>query len=414
MNGKTILLLLSFLNPLMIFSTVQQLPNTECQSSLRLKHLDQTLDSALHFLEQVKTEGGWSKIAVVQKSLAKGDSGKVILALRRRLNEQGIHAVDTGEVFDEPLASAIRKFQCLHGLVPDGKVGRETLYEMNLSVEERISMIKANLEKVKRLLRPDHERLALINIPSFVVYVFEQGEMVFSSKVVVGKNNTRTAEFGAEMNEVVLNPYWEIPPSILQKEILPALKRDPGYLERNHMVWKGNRLRQRPGPDNALGMIKFLFPNPFNMYLHDTPSKELFKKEKRAFSHGCIRVADPLKLAVFALSGTEWQDEKAIQAALLKVTDKRIFMEQKIHVEVTYLTAFVDGNGDLNFRRDLYQKQLNTVKMPKKSLVAELFGNLYCSAFVHQTLHHEYFCRKHQLQANQRRFRANFCPFRHS
>jgi murein L,D-transpeptidase YcbB/YkuD len=185
--------------------------------------------------------------------------------------------------------------------------------------------------------------------------------------VVVGKNNTRTAEFGAEMNEVVLNPYWEIPPSILQKEILPALKRDPGYLERNHMEWKGNRLRQRPGPDNALGMIKFLFPNPFNMYLHDTPSKELFKKEKRAFSHGCIRVADPLKLAVFALSGTEWQDEKAIQAALLRVTDKRISMEQKIHVEVTYLTAFVDGNGDLNFRRDLYQKQLNTVKMPKKS-----------------------------------------------
>ena len=367
MNGKTILLLLSFLNPLLVFATVQQLPNTECQSSLRLKHLDQTLDSALHFLEQVKTEGGWSKIAVVQKSLAKGDSGKVILALRKRLNEQGIHAGNTGEVFDEPLASAIRKFQCLHGLVPDGKVGRETLYEMNVSVEERISMIKANLEKVKRLLRSDHERLALINIPSFVVYVFEQGEMAFSSKVVVGKNNTRTAEFGAEMNEVVLNPYWEIPPSILQKEILPALKRDPGYLERNHMEWKGNRLRQRPGPDNALGMIKFLFPNPFNMYLHDTPSKELFKKEKRAFSHGCIRVADPLKLAVFALSGTEWQDEKAIQAALLKVTDKRISMEQKIHVEVTYLTAFVDGNGDLNFRRDLYQKQLNTVKMPKKS-----------------------------------------------
>jgi len=125
-------------------------------------------------------------------------------------------------------------------------------------------------------------------------------------------------------------------------------------------------LRQRPGPDNALGMIKFLFPNPYNMYLHDTPAKDLFSKEKRAFSHGCIRVADPMKLAVFALSGTEWEDSTAIRSTLEKETDKRLVLQSKIHVEVTYLTAFVDGNGNLNFRRDLYKKQLIPPKIPKK------------------------------------------------
>ena len=329
--------------------------------------MDKSLDSALYFLEQVKKEGGWGKLGIRKRSIGKGDSGVLILTLRSRLNKQGINVVDSGRVFDESLAAAVRKFQCLHGLVPDGKVGRETIYEMNVSVDERISMIRANQLRVKRLMRSNYDRLALINIPSFVVYVFEHGEMIFSSKVVVGKNNTRTAEFGAEMNEVVLNPYWEIPNSILKKEIIPDLKRDPGYLEKNHMEWNGDRLRQRPGPDNALGMIKFLFPNPYNMYLHDTPSKELFTKEKRAFSHGCIRVADPMKLAIFALSGTEWQNEMLIRSALLSEIDKRIPMEQKIHVEVTYLTAFVDGNGDLNFRRDIYQKQLNAVKMPKKN-----------------------------------------------
>jgi len=367
MIGKISILLLSFQLPLNILSAVAQQPTVECPSTLQIEDMDQSLDSALHFLEQVKQDGGWGKIGMPKKSIGKGDSGKIILSLRSRLIKQGINVADTGRVFDESLAWAVRKFQCLHGLVPDGKVGRETINEMNISVEDRISMIRANMSRVKQLISSEHDRLALINIPSFIIYVFEHGELVFSSKVVVGKNNTRTAEFGAEMNEVILNPYWEIPNSILKKEIIPDIKRDPGYLERNHMEWKGDRLRQRPGPDNALGMIKFLFPNPYNMYLHDTPSKELFTKEKRAFSHGCIRVADPMKLAVFALSGTQWQDEKVIQSALLNEKDKRIPMDKKIHVEVTYLTAFVDGNGDLNFRRDLYQKQLNAVKMPKKN-----------------------------------------------
>jgi murein L,D-transpeptidase YcbB/YkuD len=367
MIGEILWLLLSLLHPLLSFSSDQEQINGECQASLQIKELAQSLDSALQFLEQVKKEGGWGKIGLSKKSLEKGDSGKVILSLRSRMNKQGIHVMDTGRVFDESLASAIKKFQCLHGLLADGKVGRETVYELNVSIEQRISMIRANQERVSRISRFDHERLALINIPSFRVYVFEGGKMVFSSKVVVGKNNTQTAEFGAEMNAVILNPYWEIPNSILSKEILPDMKKDPSYLERNHMEWSGDRLRQRPGPDNALGMIKFLFPNPYHIYLHDTPSKELFTKEKRAFSHGCIRVADPMKLAVFALAGTEWEDSTAIQASLLRESDKRISIDKKIHVEVTYLTAFVDGNGDLNFRRDLYQKQLKTVKMPKKS-----------------------------------------------
>jgi murein L,D-transpeptidase YcbB/YkuD len=364
--GKIAILQLLFHLPMMTFSAIRQQPVIECVASMRLKEMDKSLDSALQFLELVKKEGGWKNIGIPKKSIKIGDSGNTITDIKDRLQKQGIKSVDSNKIFDESLASAIKKFQCLHGLIPDGKVGRETIHEMNVSVEERITMIRANLERVKRLIASDHVRLALINIPSFVVYVFEQGEMVFSSKVVVGKNNTQTAEFEAEMNAVILNPYWEIPNSILLKEILPDMKKDPTYLERNHMEWVGDRLRQRPGPDNALGMIKFLFPNPYNMYLHDTPAKDLFSKEKRAFSHGCIRVADPMKLAVFALSGTEWEDSTAIRSTLEKETDKRLVLQSKIHVEVTYLTAFVDGNGNLNFRRDLYKKQLIPPKIPKK------------------------------------------------
>ena len=325
------------------------------------------MDSAMHALEQVKEDGGWTKIYSNNRIIEQGDSGKTVVLIRRRLMKQGIITEGDEAKFDEGLKNAILKFQCLHGLKADGKVGSATMKELNVSVDDRLSMLRNNQSTIKKLIAAHHERLVLINVPAFMVHVFDHDSMVFSSKVVVGKYNTRTAEFGAEMNAVVLNPYWDIPNSILRKEILPEIRKDPDYLERNHMEWQGKRLRQRPGPDNALGMIKFLFPNPFNMYLHDTPSKELFSRENRAFSHGCIRIEDPMRLAVFALVGTPWNNAELIYTELMNTKEKSIPLERKIWVEVTYLTAFVDGQGNLNFRRDLYQKRLNQGKNPKKN-----------------------------------------------
>lgn len=337
----------------------------ECHVTLRIAGLSHSLDSAMLFLQEMQKKGGWEKISTHGRRLNQGDTGKLIRQLRERLNMQGIALTD-GAVFDDAVLYAIKKFQCLHGLTPDGRLGKETLRELNINIEERIKIIQTNIQRASRLSSLEHEQFCIINIPAFMLHVFENKRPVMNSKVVVGKRQNQTAEFSAVMTEVVLNPFWDIPESILKKEILPEWRKDPTYLERNHMEWSGGNLRQRPGPDNALGKIKFLFPNPYHMYMHDTPARHLFEKENRAFSHGCIRVAEPMALASFVLRGTEWADEDKFQEALIKEETKRIPLHGKVHVQLVYLTAFVDEQGNLNFRRDLYQKQLNTLKMAKK------------------------------------------------
>ena len=347
-------------------NTIQQerFGEDECPVTLHITDLSRSLDSAILFLENIQRQGGWKKISLQGRLLQQGDTGKLIRQLRERLNRQGIVLAET-EVFDDELLFAIKKFQCLHGLIPDGKVGRETLRELNVGLEERIMNIRSNLSKAKKISTIKNDRLCIINIPAFMLHVFENKKLVMNSKVVVGKLQNRTAEFGAWMNEVVLNPYWDIPESILNKEILPEWRKDPSYIDRNHMEWSGGRLRQRPGPDNALGRIKFIFPNPYNMYMHDTPARYLFEKEIRAFSHGCIRVEKPMELAAFLLRGSEWAEEQQLREVLLKEEEKRIPIKEKVWVELVYLTAFVDEQGDLNFRRDLYQKGVKPLKKAK-------------------------------------------------
>jgi murein L,D-transpeptidase YcbB/YkuD len=259
----------------------------------------------------------------------------------------------------ESLDQAVRDFQERHGLEVDGVVGPKTLAALTAPVSEHIHQLELNLERLRWLPRDIGRRHVLVNIAGFWLRAVEDGRVALESKVIVGKPYTRTPMFSASMTRVVFNPYWYVPNSIATKEIAPKLRRDPGYLARNHYEHipgrSGLALRQRPGPDNALGRIKFLFPNRFNVYLHDTPSRSLFERTVRTFSHGCMRVEKPLELGDWVLEGTEWTPE-ALRAAIDSGRNREIALERSIPVHVAYWTAWVDDAGVLQMRGDVYDR----------------------------------------------------------
>jgi L,D-transpeptidase YcbB len=198
------------------------------------------------------------------------------------------------------------------------------------------------------------------------LHIFENGKPVWKTNVVVGKNLTQTVIFKGNISQIILNPYWNVPNSILQKEILPALRRNPGYLQRNNMEMVDGRVRQKPGINNALGKIKFLFPNSYSIYLHDTPAKSLFGETKRAFSHGCIRVDNPKKLALYILKNDSSWTLNKIDSIQATSNEFKIQVKPALPVYITYFTAWVNSNGELNFRNDLYNLD--------EKLSKEIFG----------------------------------------
>ncbi len=205
--------------------------------------------------------------------------------------------------------------------------------------------------------------LIVVNIPEFVLHLYEGHEKVFDMDVVVGKEGHNTTIFTGNLNEIVFSPYWNIPESIVKKEILPAIERNSYYLEEHNMKQTGTEdsvpvIRQRPGPDNSLGGVKFLFPNSFDIYFHDTNTKELFKQDKRAFSHGCIRLSEPQKMAQYLLRDqSEWTPEK-IEEAMNQDEPQSVILKKPTPVLITYFTAWVNENNQLNFREDIYSHDI--------------------------------------------------------
>jgi murein L,D-transpeptidase YcbB/YkuD len=241
-------------------------------------------------------------------------------------------------------------------LLADGIVGKNTILTMNVSVAERIKQIMVNMERCRWLPIKNEGDYVLVNIPAFSLQVFNADSLVFECEAIVGKETNKTAIFKGMIKYVVFNPYWNVPDQILKKEIIPALSRNSNYLEKHNMEWYDGRLRQLPGPDNALGAIKFLFPNPFDIYLHDTPAKGLFKEQRRAFSHGCIRISAPHRLANYLLRNhVGWSTQK-MDDLLSSSNEEYVKLDKEVPVYILYLTAFGDHQGNLNFREDLYQK----------------------------------------------------------
>lgn len=312
----------------------------------------------------IQTGIGWKQIKAGKKSYGIGDSSKVIADIREHLFLVGDLSANNGSpVYDHELEESIKKFQQRYGLTEDGVIGKSFIEELNYPLEKRIEQLIVNMERCRWLplaLRKDY---IVVNIPEYSFHAFENDTLTWSMKVVVGTELNKTAVFTGMMNNVVFSPYWNVPASILNKEILPAIRRNSNYLNRNHMEWNGKSVRQKPGPWNALGKVKFLFPNSHSIYLHDTPSKSLFSRDQRAFSHGCIRVEYPRRLAIYVLRHQpEWTEEK-IDEAMNAEKEKYVKINQPIPVIITYLTAWVDPKGQLNFRKDIYKRDSRLAKM---------------------------------------------------
>lgn len=305
--------------------------------------------------------GGWPVINTTKKTIKKGSSGPEIAVIKRRLQISGdLAGNDTSQVFNDTLETGVKNFQVRHGYTPDGIITAALLKDMNVPAEQRLQQILMNMDRMRWVAADPKGNLIVVNIPEFVLHMYENGKKEFDMDVVVGKEGHNTMMFNGDLNTVVFSPYWNVPPSIVRNEILPAMNRNPGYLGSQNMEITGNEdglpsIRQRPGGKNALGRVKFLFPNSFNIYFHDTPSKSLFNKDKRAYSHGCIRLSDPVKMANYVLRNQpEWTPEK-IEEAMNSGVEKFVKVKNPIPVVVTYYTAWVDENGQLNFREDIYE-----------------------------------------------------------
>lgn len=341
------------------------------------------LRAALGHYREIANQGGWPEIPVGTK-LTPGDRSGIVPLLRRRLEISADYA--PGDVieqhwYDPPLVDAVRHFQARHGLTPDGILGKGTLAALNVGAAERVRQLEVNLERWRWLPRELGERFILVNIAAFHLYVVDAGEQVLDMKVVAGKPYRRTPVFSGLMTYLVLNPYWNVPRTIAVEDFIPQMRKNPDYLPRlgikTYRGWgaealeidprainwstasKSNfpyNLRQEPGELNALGQIKFMFPNAHDVYLHDTPARELFLKESRSFSSGCIRLERPLDLAAYLLKGSTIGTREALENALQREKAKSIRLPSAFPVHLLYWTAWVDRDGTLQFRPDIYDR----------------------------------------------------------
>jgi len=343
------------------------------------------LRQALVTYRGIMAGGGWPTVPDGEV-LKLGSSGPRVAALRERLTITGdLTAPGPADpaVFDEGLDAGVKHFQERHGIDPDGKVGPSSIEELNVPVEARINQIRATLERVRWVFRDIPGDYLIVDIAGFHAFLVEEGEPIWSTRVQVGKPYHATPVFKDTMRYLDFNPTWTIPPGILRNETLPRIRKDPDYLSRNNMSvvtnagkivdpstidWAATAtkgfpymIRQEPGPHNALGRVKFMFPNKYMVYLHDTPSKGLFARTERAFSHGCIRTENPFDLATLLLDDQGW-DRARVDQVVASKKNTRVNLDEPITVMLLYWTAQSDAEGTVFFRRDVYDRDAPIIK----------------------------------------------------
>jgi L,D-transpeptidase YcbB len=334
-------------------SFIEPLP---AQYGLLKKHLKK-----YRMMEQKKI---WEPIRADRKKYVLGDTGLAVTRIRKKLYQTGDLEYDNGShIFDQGLIDAVKRFQFRYGMKEDGVVGANVIKEMDKPLSIRIRQILVNMERTRWMGSDPKGDHLMVNIPQFQLMVYEQDTLSWSCKVVVGKEANQTAIFQGSLKYIVFSPYWNVPPGIMTKEILPELRKNPNYLERLDMEWHGDGIRQRPGPSNALGRVKFLFPNSFNMYLHDTPAKSMFELDKRAFSHGCIRVSEPRRLAIHLLKGDPVWTTSRIDSAMNSRQEKYVTLKHPVPVSIVYFTAWADDRGRIHFRDDIYDRDQRLMDM---------------------------------------------------
>jgi murein L,D-transpeptidase YcbB/YkuD len=340
------------------------------------------LRKALHRYRKIAEQGGWHRVPK-GVNLSPGDRSLRVPFLRDRLIFSGDYTPPSppGELdlYDPQLVEAVQRFQARHGLKPDGIVGRKTLAALNVSAGARVRQIEANMERWRWLPRNLGDHFILVNIPAFRLYLVDGDKRILDMKVVVGKPYRHTPVFTARMTYLVINPYWEVPREIAVEEFIPKMQKDPKYLSRlgitvfrgwgadarevdpSTINWKNlsekyfpYHLRQDPGDLNPLGHIKFMFPNPYAVYLHDTPTRQLFLKENRSFSHGCIRVEKALDMASYLLKDTALGNREVLESTIREGETFSVRLPRPFPVYILYWTAWPDDEGAVQFRCDIY------------------------------------------------------------
>lgn len=355
------------------------------------------LMEALARYRQITSAGGWPEVPEGVGDEV-GESGAGVAALRQRLIAEGdaeetrLARADSGaaDVFDENLKQAVQHFQARHSIDTDGAVGPATLEQLNTSAATRVQQIRLNLDQWRWLPRELGERYILVNVAGFEMELVENDSVLIAMNVVVGQEGWETPIFRDTLESIVVNPYWNVPASIEADETLPALRRDPSYLASNNMeVLAGDRVvdaasvnwsqvsssnsysfRQKPGPGNALGQVKFLFPNQNNVYLHDTPAGALFSESSRAFSHGCIRVEKPLELARILMDRVTDRSSADLDDLLGRSTEQWIRVTDPVPVYVMYFTAWAGRDGTMRFHPDVYERNQRLDEQTKRALRA--------------------------------------------
>ncbi len=353
---------------------------------------------ALADYRELAAAGGWPSVAE-GPTLKPGATDERVATIARRLAVTADIAdaapYTSSAVYDEALEAGVRKFQARHGLDSDGVIGPATLRAMNVPVESRIEQLRLNLERARWVFDSLSDNFIIVNIAGFRAYVVRDTNIVWQTQVQVGRSYHQTPVFRDEMKYVVFNPTWTVPYSIATKEMLPRIKKDPTYfdtrdfdikdrsgalIDPKSIDWsslsRGNfpyTFVQRPGPRNALGRVKFIFPNEHSVYLHDTPSKALFGRAERAFSHGCVRVQNPFDLAEVLLGSDGWDQDK-IKATLDSLETKTVYLPEALPVLLLYWTADIGQTGDVHFYTDVYERDARITKAMAAPFKAELPG----------------------------------------
>lgn len=331
---------------------------------------------------------------VYSKTIKPGDTAELFCSITDRLKLLNLFPATYAEqcFYDSIYLPYIEKFQLLNGIHNDGVIGKQTVNAINVPAEQRIGMIDANLERIRWLAGGYDDNMVFVNIAGFHLYVIRNKEIIWDTPVMTGAVNTQTPVFTSPLTYIVFNPSWTVPRSILKESMFARMKADPSYIDNNNLYlmdqngkvvnpqdldWSTMTLFnfpytvvQKPGPGNALGQVKFMFPNKYSIYLHDTPSKSLFSQTSRAFSHGCIRVKDPLVLAKILLDDDNKYNDQKIRDIINTGTTKTVFLKDPITVLLTYFTVDIDQQENVIFREDIYHRDpaiLEKLKTPLKN-----------------------------------------------
>lgn len=380
-------------NPISFFNQTLESELPPCRALDQLLPTDNDYKALQQALADYETKSDWAAIKYSWNTLfQRGDADPTIAQIRNILTITGdLNAIQTASsssntaswssyssdpmIFDRALEQAVMRFQRRHGLYYDGVVRNTTITHLNVSRQERIAQLKANLERHRWMPKINSDSYVVVNIPEFELRVFDEGQLKYQEAVIVGRENYPTPSFADSLQYIAFNPFWYMPKSIARNELIPQIQLDPNYFINNAVkVFKDGKLidakkvnwktansddytfAQAASAYNPMGVVKFMFPNPHDIYIHDTPSRELFDNNRRSFSHGCVRVKDPVKFAAFLLEGDAAWDSTRIQKVLFSQKETRVNLPKPIPIYLEYRTIFWDDTAkELNLREDLYK-----------------------------------------------------------